>query len=110
MPLDIISLYYGGNLVRLFILLFISDYVLTYVGLSNGIIEEGNPFMKYLMQLPFYQGLLIRIAYLSILTFMLWIGRKTKLYKQALKIINGVYIFVFFLHLHWVFDYLSYTL
>lgn len=55
--LDILKL---GDIMKLFIL-FMTDFILTYLGVSAGIIEEANPVLIWLFELPFIPSLFFRL-------------------------------------------------
>ena len=89
----------------LFPILFVMDYVLTYIGIANNIITEANPFMVWLFEIPFLYGLMLRIFMGVIFISILWIGRKTRIFKIGSKIIIAANSFIFLLHFIWIYFY-----
>ena len=92
--------------IGLLVGLYMVDYLITYWGVSRQIIVEANPLMAGLMQLPFYQGFLIRLAVIVLGSIAFWSGRNTKVFPYAMKIGCGVYLLVFVLHIGWIYQYL----
>ena len=41
--------------------LFMTDFLLTYIGISNNLFTEANPFMVWLFEIPFIAGFIVRI-------------------------------------------------
>ncbi|MGI6537794.1 MAG: DUF5658 family protein [Caldicoprobacterales bacterium] len=50
---------------------FVTDFILTYLGISAGIIEEANPFLVWLFELPFIAGLIIRLLMFVVVMYIL---------------------------------------
>jgi hypothetical protein len=89
--------------------MLILDYVLTYIGIRIGIIEEANPIMKWLFELSFMDGIIIRIAISILLLIPYYFIKKTriKIYNKLIIIVCVGYSLIFLLHLSWVLDFLK---
>ena len=76
-----------------FAIMFVVDYVLTYLEIFAGLGCEGNPFMVWFFELNFRTGVLTRIAWCCIINLGLWMCRKHPWYKPAVisvTILNGM--------------------
>lgn len=79
------------------------DYLLTYVGIQFGIIEEANPLMVWLFKLPLYQGLPVRLLMsLAITAPIIYLERHCTYYKKFFSVICAIYAVVFVLHVMWI--------
>lgn len=86
----------------IFILLIV-DYILTYIGIKVGLVEEANILMIWLFELPLLKGLLIRcIMSLFIIMPFFYLEKHCKYYKKVLVVVISGYIFIMFLHLRWI--------
>ncbi len=87
-----------------FFILFITDYALTYIGITSGYIIEGNPFMKYFMTLDFLPGFLIRIAFASLfcICFSYIKNKDPKMYVKMIRFVTSVFFMVMILHISWI--------
>ena len=89
-------------------LLIIIDYLLTYIGIHNlGVVYEANPFMAWLFELPFSQGLLIRVLHAIFIITLSYFLYKNEYenYDVFMKFALGVNIFVLMIHFRWVLKY-----
>jgi hypothetical protein len=87
-----------------------ADFILTYLGISYGIIEEANPILIWLFKLPFIAGFVIRF-----LMFLIVIYIPIKLMKngKVRPLIRNAFYGVAFtanigilcVHLYWIFIY-----
>lgn len=91
-------------------ILFMTDFILTYLGISSGIITEGNALMVWLFKLPFVAGLIIRLLMSLIIIYVpiQWI-RKGKVRPFIAKTYYGIAYSVNFvilgMHLYWIIMY-----
>lgn len=85
-------------------ILMVLDYILTFVGIKNGIIVEGNPIMCFMFQYNFIVGLLFRISYAGIILAMLYNIKKNNIYKyiEINMFVGAIYLYVFNLHFQWL--------
>ncbi|TCT15673.1 hypothetical protein EDC18_103384 [Natranaerovirga pectinivora] len=93
--------------------LMLIDYILTYIGIHLlNFISEGNPFMRFFMELPFFIGLPLRILFLLFpVTLMLLAFSLTENKKRIVLVVNGMVGIQFiplFLHMYWIFVYYNY--
>ena len=97
-------------------ILFMTDYFLTYIGIQKQIIEEANPLMVWLFELPFIPSLLARLALFFLFAYI----PITLIKKHPDKIrpfIGKLYywgafagnIGIMFAHLYWIIYYMRYT-
>ena len=92
------------NLAAVYVLnLF--DVLATYLGVSRGFIQEGNPLMLRIVsdpaQLVWFKG----IAVLAALTLMAVLYQKRKarrLIKHGTRLLLGAYFAIFLLHVFWL--------
>lgn len=88
-------------------LLIILDFILTYIGVVNlKVIYEANPLMVWIFNLPFLQGLFIRVLQSGFITYLLFIIYKNNyhIYKLVIRFGLGVNLFIMGLHLNWIFS------
>lgn len=90
--------------------LFMTDFILTYLGISAGIIEEANPFLVWLFELPFLVGLLLRIAMGAVLIYLpIRMIKAGKIRPALAKVYYGVTytvnILILGVHLYWIIGY-----
>src|SRR5690554_909764 len=88
---------YKIKVVILFLLMMM-DYVITYIGIKGLMfIEEANPFMVWLFDIPFGYGLIIRLVYVSLIAFLcMYIYKmKYKYYNAFINIGIGINMVVF---------------
>lgn len=86
-------------------MLMMLDYTLTYIGINSiGIIEEGNPIMVWMLELPFTFSFLFRAAYSALMVLLVVIvyNAKYKYYKPFVIFCVGLNVTIMFLHFHWV--------
>ena len=90
--------------IVLFIVMMI-DYFLTYWGLNLGFIREGNPLMQWLMDMPLYYGVFVKLAICSALVFPLFIFRNKarKVSRAGLIVAFAAYAYVFSMHGYWIY-------
>ena len=46
--------------MKILFALFMTDFILTFIGINAKVIYEGNPLLVWLFELPMWQGLLLR--------------------------------------------------
>lgn len=90
--------------------LILTDFVLTYMGVSSGIIEEANPLMVWMFELPFVPSLLLRILMGFIFLYIPYRLIKTGKVRPALvKAFYGIAyaanIGILCVHLYWIITY-----
>lgn len=88
----------------------ILDFLLTYMGINYiGCIQEGNPIMVWLFELPFVVAFIIRIIIGTIIYLMYKFIQKSaeKAYKKIVAFALIAENLVLFLHLRWLILYLS---
>lgn len=80
------------------------DFLLTYFGVVElDVIEEANPLMVWLFELPLIQAALLRILMILAVMFII---RRTKKYKDPIANFGLiVYSLVLFLHMGWLWYY-----
>jgi len=78
------------------------DYVITYIGIRQGLIEEANPLMIWLLSLPFIWGVCVRTAMICVLFLPLHILKERTLSKIGIKVGLIANICVMFLHFYWI--------
>lgn len=88
----------------------ILDFLLTYLGINYiGCIQEGNPIMVWLFELPFVIAFIIRIIIGTIIYLMYKFIQKNaeKAYKKIVAFALIAENLVLFIHLRWLILYLS---
>jgi hypothetical protein len=95
-------------IVFLFILMML-DYALTMIGIGTGFIEEGNGLMCWLVNMPWYYGVVVKAAMSVLLLTPLYIAKQKQvpLYRTALIIVLIAYACVFTMHIYWITMYWS---
>lgn len=88
-------------------ILFMSDFILTYFGISLGIITEGNALLIWLFQVPFIVGLIIRfLMFLGLIYMPIKFIKKGKIRPLISKAFYGIAftanIGVLCMHLYWI--------
>ena len=80
------------------------DYILTYIGVTIGIVYEANPFMVWLFEMDLWAGLMIRAVMATVLVGMFYyIKQKTeKAYTRLLVFFYVVNAVVMGFHLYWI--------
>lgn len=99
--------------VLIFIGFVLLDYILTYIGINKlFFIEEGNPLMVWLFNIPFISGLSIRFLISIILAILIFIPIKMgyKYSKQFIKLTIFIQVLVFIAHLRWITIYLLFII
>jgi hypothetical protein len=98
--------------IHLFLLMMI-DYIITYVGIHNyNFIQEGNPVLVWLFEIPFEYGVFVRILMSGIISFLFYVIYKSehkhygKLIAYAI-IVNSV---ILVLHLRWILEFFAHIL
>lgn len=91
-------------ITSIFILLMM-DYILTYISLTLGICFEANILMRWLMELPLWEGLILRtiMSVLVLIPFYVCKKKNIKLYNKACIIALSIEVIPFLAHLYWVF-------
>jgi hypothetical protein len=89
----------------LFFVLFMADYLLTYIGLQWGYIIEANPFMKGFMNLKLLPGTLLRTLLALLICYLLYSIKKgnIKAYRRLIGFVTFVLLFVIGLHAYWIY-------
>lgn len=98
--------------MKVLFLLFMTDFLLTYIGIYNGIIEEGNPIMVWLFELPFMWSLLARLLMFAVVAY-LPITLMQKYKDKVRPLVRKLYYWGAFagnvgvmgLHLYWIISY-----
>jgi hypothetical protein len=90
--------------------LFMTDFILTYLGVSAGIIEEANPALVWLFELPFLAGLALRLTMAAIVIYwpirMIKAGKiRPVLAKAYYGIAYTVNTGILGVHLYWIISY-----
>lgn len=95
------------NIILFF--MFMVDFIYTYLGIHYyKCIVEGNPLMVWLFEIPFINGLVLRLVYSTILfTLCVLIQKKYKYYTYFINSLLIVYIGVMILHFRWLFPALN---
>lgn len=85
-------------------LFFITDYILTFIGIQSHIIYEANPLMIWLFTCNFAQGLLIRfvLAFLLLIPFYICKNKNFIFYRRAVAVVLIIYFPVLLLHARWI--------
>lgn len=80
------------------------DFLLTYLGVVDlNVIEEGNPLLVWLFELPLWKAAALRIVMILGVLFIL---RRTEKYKDPIaKFGLLVYAAVLFIHMVWLWRY-----
>lgn len=80
------------------------DFLLTYFGVVElNVIEEGNPLMVWLFELPLLAAASIRILMILAVLFLI---RRTKKYKEPIaKFGLVIYAVILFIHMAWIWHY-----
>ena len=90
--------------------LFMTDFILTYIGISAGIIVEVNPLLIWLFELPFLTGVILRIL-IGVIVINLPIRTiKTGKIRPAIAktyywVAYMVNVGILVVHLYWIIDY-----
>lgn len=90
--------------------LFMTDYLLTFMGIKNSLITEGNPLMVWLFGLPFIAGLIVRLLMAVILIYlpirMIKAGKiRPVLAKAYYGVVYTVNVLILGVHLYWIIGY-----
>lgn len=90
--------------------LFMTDFILTWLGVSAGIIEEANPMLIWLFELPFLAGLILRILMGAIVIYLpiklIKTGKiRPRLAKAYYGIAYAVNAGMLGVHLYWIITY-----
>ena len=84
------------------------DFILTYIGISNGVIYEGNPVLVPVFEMSFISALLSRLRLLGLISaalisiVCLMEGKQVKIVNALMNfalILNGL---LMCLHLRWI--------
>ena len=78
------------------------DGILTYFGLTRGIVEEGNPLLSPLQPLTILGIKLFLSLCLFGLLFTAFAEIRTTLWRWTLISANVIYTMIFALHLYWL--------
>jgi hypothetical protein len=80
------------------------DFLITYLGVSYGCIEEANPFMKWLFKLPFIWAAVIRLSIGAAIYYIYRFIQKNAdiSYRRAILFALTVENYVLLLHLRWM--------
>ena len=64
--------------MKILFVLFMTDFILTFIGINTKVIYEGNPLLVWLFELPMWQGLLLRIAMFALVFVAIkWASKHT---------------------------------
>ena len=64
--------------MKILFLLYMADFLLTFFGINAAIVEEGNPLLAWMFELPMWQGLLLRIAMFAVVFVAIkWASKHT---------------------------------
>lgn len=90
----------------------IADYCITYWGINVlDVVEESNPLMVSIMELPFESGLLIRLFTtlipILLLKFVEKRFKEPKLYRHILTMALFIQAFPYTAHLMWIYKYVK---
>jgi hypothetical protein len=90
-------------MLALFILIVV-DYLVTYIGITMGVITEANPLMRWLFNLHLWPGIAVRAALALSAVGLLSYARKrdARLYRSGVAVAYAVQAAVMGLHLYWV--------
>ena len=85
--------------------LMMGDYLLTYWGMSMGYVTEGNGIMRWLMQLPLVDGLVVKTFISAVLLVPIALAGRTnrKLQRVACYIVLGAYTILYVWHGCWIY-------
>lgn len=87
-------------------LLNIFDGLLTYIGLSLGLIEEANPLMRFISDIGPIYFLLTKLLLSALLYLVIYLGKLPE--HNLIKSLSSVgvifYTFVIGLHVIWVYQ------
>lgn len=106
----ILGILYSGDAMRSLFVLFMTDYILTYLGVSAGIIEEANPILVWLPELPFIPGFIIRLLMFMMVAYipikLIRAGRiKPPLAKAYYSVAFTANTAILGVHLYWIITY-----
>lgn len=88
--------------IWLLILLNGLDGILTYFGMTRGIVEEGNPLLSSFAPLTILGIKLFLSLLLFGLLFTTFAGIRTPVWRYTLLSVNVLYSMIFVLHLYWL--------
>jgi hypothetical protein len=99
--------------MNLFVL-YLTDFILTYLGVSAGIIEEVNPLLIWLFELPFLAGLFTRTLMGTIVIYLpIRIIKTGKIHPAIAKTYYSVAYTtnagILVIHLYWLITYIRMT-
>lgn len=85
--------------------MMMSDYFLTWYGINHwGVIEEGNPLLKWLFEIDFTLSLIVRIIMVCLVIVAMYILHKKN--ERAFKFVISFGItanfIVMLLHFNWI--------
>ena len=78
------------------------DGIFTYLGLTQGIVEEGNPLLSPLAPLTILGIKLFLSLCLFGLLFTTFAGIRTSFWRYTFIVANGIYVMILGLHLYWL--------
>lgn len=89
----------------LFFILFMADYLLTYIGLNKGYIIEANPFMRGFMLLDLIPGTILRTLIALVLCTLFKSIKKNdaKTYGKLIRFVIVLFVLVLGLHALWIY-------
>ena len=85
--------------------MMMSDYLLTWYGINHwGIIEEGNPLLKWLFEIDFTLSLIVRIIMVCLVIVAIYILHKKSERAFKFVILFGITVnfIIMLLHFNWI--------
>lgn len=84
------------------VILIIVDFLLTHLGINVlNLFTERNPFMIFLFELTFVQGLIIRIILAMFVFLLIMFIYKYKHYRKVINLLIIINMIPFFAHIYW---------
>ena len=88
--------------IWLLIVLNALDGILTYFGLTRGVVEEANPLLSSFAPLTILGIKLLLSLFLFGLLFTTFAGIRTAVWRYTLLSVNVLYSMILALHLYWL--------
>lgn len=90
-------------MLLLFVLMLI-DFLLTYIGVSIGVIKEGNPLIAWSFNLPYWQSIGVRLisVLLVFIPLLILYRMNPNVYKKVLILAYIVNFIIIIIHLYWI--------
>jgi hypothetical protein len=91
-------------------ILFMTDFILTYLGVSSRTIIESNPLWVWVFEMPFLAGFLLRLLLAAVLIYLpiriIKAGKvRPLLAKTYYAVANSANAIILCVHFYWIVSY-----